>query len=55
MGNSSSHTHEPLERGFTRGGKFGDVQSSVSKSLEYFCGFFSIEIYFIENNLFNLN
>lgn len=35
MGNSSSHTHEPLERGFTRGGKFGDVKNSVSKSLEY--------------------
>lgn len=29
MGNSSSHTHEPLERGFTRGGKFGDVKNSV--------------------------
>lgn len=37
MGNSSSHTHEPLERGFTRGGKFGDVKNSVRKpkSLEY--------------------
>jgi len=28
MGNSSSHTHEPLERGFTRG-KFGDVKNGV--------------------------
>ena len=35
MGSSSSHTHEPLERGFTRGGKFGDVQNSVRISLEY--------------------
>lgn len=28
MGNTSSHTHEPLERGFTRG-KFGDVKNGV--------------------------
>lgn len=33
MGNSSSHTHEPLERGFTRGGKFGDVKNSVRNHL----------------------
>uniref|UniRef100_T1GQS7 PID domain-containing protein n=1 Tax=Megaselia scalaris TaxID=36166 RepID=T1GQS7_MEGSC len=35
MGNSSSHTHEPLERGFTRGGKFGDVKNSKAASFRF--------------------
>ncbi|KAH8293291.1 hypothetical protein KR018_009175 [Drosophila ironensis] len=34
MGNSSSHTHEPLERGFTRG-KFGDVKNGKSASFRF--------------------
>ncbi|XP_016962043.1 protein numb isoform X1 [Drosophila biarmipes] len=34
MGNSSSHTHEPLERGFTRG-KFGDVKNGTSASFRF--------------------
>lgn len=28
MGNSSSHTHEPLDKGFTRG-TYGDVKNTV--------------------------
>ena len=38
MGNTSSHTHEPLERGFTRG-KFGDVKNGV--------GFANIQQWFL--------
>ncbi|CAD7085811.1 unnamed protein product [Hermetia illucens] len=34
MGNSSSHTHEPLERGFTRG-TFGDVKNTKSASFRF--------------------
>ncbi|KAI8115221.1 protein numb isoform X1 [Lucilia cuprina] len=34
MGNTSSHTHEPLERGFTRG-KFGDVKNGKSASFRF--------------------
>lgn len=34
MGNSSSHTHEPLERGFTRG-TFGDVKNGKSASFRF--------------------
>uniref|UniRef100_A0A1A9W028 PID domain-containing protein n=1 Tax=Glossina brevipalpis TaxID=37001 RepID=A0A1A9W028_9MUSC len=34
MGNTSSHTHEPLERGFTRG-KFGDVKNVKSASFRF--------------------
>ncbi|XP_017006294.2 protein numb isoform X1 [Drosophila takahashii] len=34
MGNSSSHTHEPLERGFQRG-KFGDVKNGKSASFRF--------------------
>lgn len=29
MGNTSSHTHEPLERGNFQRGKFGDVTNGV--------------------------
>lgn len=28
MGNTSSHTHEPLERGFARD-RFGDIKNTV--------------------------
>ncbi|XP_055379325.1 protein numb [Condylostylus longicornis] len=34
MGNSSSHTHEPLDRGFTRG-KFGDVKNPKAASFRF--------------------
>lgn len=34
MGNSSSHTHEPLDKGFTRG-TYGDVKNSKSASFRF--------------------
>lgn len=35
MGNSSSHTHEPLDKGFTRG-TYGDVKNTVCTFSFYF-------------------
>ncbi|KAJ6646426.1 Protein numb [Pseudolycoriella hygida] len=34
MGNSSSHTHEPLDKGFTRG-TYGDVKNTKSASFRF--------------------
>lgn len=42
MGNSSSHTHEPLDKGFTRG-TYGDVKNTVCN---FFMFFFIFDFYF---------
>lgn len=39
MGNSSSHTHEPLDKGFTRG-TYGDVKNTVCIYVFIFTIFF---------------
>lgn len=47
MGNTSSHTHEPLERGFTRD-RFGDIKNTVGLFMISFClGFVFLLIFFL--------
>lgn len=43
MGNSSSHTHEPLDKGFTRG-TYGDVKNTVCTIFFIILNIYSIEI-----------
>lgn len=47
MGNTSSHTHEPLERGFARD-RFGDIKNSVCFFLFLFrYGWNSVSYHFL--------